>query len=570
MRKFFVTAAIIFAAFGVLHSQTNYKEIRKLVEQKEYPQAAELIPEALTDGNNDAKHFLLYGDVYFELDKLDSALAMYEAADRADRNESRILRNIGKTLSAMGRHDEALEIIRKAIKKDGKDIKNYLQLGYSYLAADSLKEAQLYFTKVKKDDPKNADAYLALGDLYFAKKIYELAKSNYEEALGLNHELVDARANLATTYYWLGMRETQDKELANEYFKRSLKEWNTVTKQNPKNAKAFFQQGKILYFSKKYESAAQSFYEYFQMRPEGYLGAWYLSQSLYELGECDSAAPYLKIVSENIDSVSTKAKLYLAQCYFDTEYYEKAIQAYGELEKEMQLEAIDLERYGAAAFVAQDTALAVKKYEEAVNTAPAEKCGLAYKLAKILFYLQKDYEKTIDIGIKTLDNCEDDNSAEIAYYVGVSAFQLGRTDSAQTYLEMSVAVDSTFLRSHFYLGDVYAAKGMQDSSIAEFEYVVDEAKQDTAKFQWELANGYSKLAGLMLEKKNWGDLISISKDWTEIMPESNFAYLYLAIGYHSNQNVEAACRNYKKVISLDKDHQIAKIARDNLSKLQCP
>ncbi|MBI5325592.1 MAG: tetratricopeptide repeat protein [Ignavibacteriae bacterium] len=296
-----------------MYGQSSYEKIRDYVYSGDYMNAAALIQPAIKENPKNESLMIICGDIYLELDKPDSALIMYLKADDIKGDEPSTMRKIAHTLSILGRHDEAVKEMKDAIKETPNDVQNYLEIGRVYIKADSLKLAEFNIAKAREINKSMPDAYVALGDLYFAQKVYELAKNNYEEALSLNADLIEARIKLATAYYWLGMREF-DKDLANEFFERSLKEWNTITKKDPKNAKAYFEQGKILYFSQQYENAAKSLYEYVTLRPTGSLGRWYLAQSLYELRYCDSASIQLKICANEIDSIKSKALRLAARC----------------------------------------------------------------------------------------------------------------------------------------------------------------------------------------------------------------------------------------------------------------
>jgi len=49
-------------------------------------------------------------------------------------------------------------------------------------------------------DPKNPAIFVASGNFYFARRVYELARDNYEKALQLDSTIVEAHLKLATSY----------------------------------------------------------------------------------------------------------------------------------------------------------------------------------------------------------------------------------------------------------------------------------------------------------------------------------------------------------------------------------
>ena len=386
MKKLIAILVILIISSSLGFSQSAKDNLRSAVKNKEYIEASNYISEAISDNPKDLDLHILCGDLYFEIEKLDSALILYRKADDISSNESKVLRKIGRTLSYMGRHQEAIKILNDLVRRKKDDVYNHLELGSAYIKADSLSQAELTITRAREMNRSIPDGWVALGDLYFAQRVYELARTNYEEALSIDEDLTDARVKLATAYYWLANQET-DKDLSNELFTRSLKEWNIVTQKDPKNARAFFEQGKILFLAKKWEDAAKSFYQYTQLRPTGSLGRWYMAQSMFELGQCDSAAPQLKIVANEIDTVKNKATLMLAQCFFDQKRYQESVNEYNVLHKTGILDLKDLKRYAAALFRVNDTTNGLKIYEEIITKDTTE-CLLMYQLGSLMLSMK--------------------------------------------------------------------------------------------------------------------------------------------------------------------------------------
>ena len=326
-------------------SQSNLDKMRIFIADKNYDEAVKLIDAVIKDSPKDWRNIVTCGDVYFELEKYIDAMHLYEKAYDIEYKKVEVIKKLGTTYSILGKHKEALEILNKAVKDNDNDIDLLMVLANAYTKCDSSNKAELLINRAKSMDKKNPLPLIALGDMYFAQRVYELAKNNYEDALSINKNLIDARIKLATSYYWLANRES-DTLLSNELFGRSLKEWLTVSTQDPKNSKAYFEQGKILFFSRKFDDAAKSLYRYIQLRPSGSLGRWYLAQCLNELNMCDSAAEHLDIVSREIDSVKTKAKLLLARCYYFRNNFKRSVEVFTELKSTEKLESIDMLRYG--------------------------------------------------------------------------------------------------------------------------------------------------------------------------------------------------------------------------------
>lgn len=563
MKKILLLLTIVTMNMNIVFSQSAIENVRSLSESKDYVQAKAYIPQAISENRKDFDFMVLAGDIYFELDNLDSALIMYKKADDINSDETKVMRKIAVTLSGLGKYKEAIEEVMDAIDEDDEDVYNYLALGKVYLKADSMKQAELYITKAREMDKDIPDAYIALGDLYFAQKIYELAKTNYEDALSIDENNVEARTKLAISYYWLANRE-YDNDLANELFKKSLKEWNTITKQDPKNAKAFYEQGKILFFSGIWDKAAKSLYKYVQLRPSGKLGRWYLAQSLYELTQCDSAEPHLIKAAEMIDSVKTKALLLLARCYFDAQKYDKSINTFEKLKELDTLDSKDLERLGAAEFSVGDTLKAIETYRTVIDKNPS-KCKLAYKTG-VMYYFIKQYDQAIDVFKQRLKNCDDELNAKCNFFVGISYFLNTKPDSSLDYFKKSFELDTNDYKSLVYLADAYASMKKLDSAAYYFNYVLGLAKSDTLKNKRILVSSFGKLAGMYLREKKFKKMKSVCKNWVEILPENANGYFYLGVSYQATQDLENACRNYKKALKINPK---LKFAKEYFKKLNC-
>jgi tetratricopeptide (TPR) repeat protein len=566
---------LIIATIGCLLAQDAVENVKKYVLEKDYERAASYIPEAVAQKSKDINFILFCGDIYIELEQYEEALKLYQRADDIDGGEPPIMRKVGNALSLLNRHEEAINILLKAVKKDEKDASTKLVLAKAYIRAGNIDKATLEITRARELDKSSPDAFLALGDLYFAQKVYELARENYEEALRRNPNLIEARIKLATSYYWLASKEI-DEDLSNELFTRSLNEWNKVTQQDSKNARAYFEQGKILFFSRKFAPAAQALYQYVQLRPTGYLGRWYLGQSLYEIGKCDSAAEHLQVVSDNLDSVRIKSKMLLARCYFENGKYSNAVEVYAQIKDSLQLDVTDLKRLGVSELNSADTLASIVTFISMFELYPEETCTDMLKFGKTLVKIKRfdDAARTFLIRTRT-QACNDEYSSESYYWLGVSLFFAERDnasrkltlDSAKNYLNKSLDLDASNLNARIYLGDIITLLGDVKSGEKEFNMVIESGASDTARYRTEISSAFQKICGNKLDAKNYTELIKTGLQWTKIQSDNVYAYLYTAIGYQGSNDLENACKYYKKATTIDPRNETAK---KYIKSLNCP
>jgi len=550
-----------FSAF----SQSATDKLKALEQSHDYVEASGYIKSAIKENPKDVKLIVLCGDIYTEVDKLDSALIVYNIAKDV-KSSALILRKIAKTQSKLGNHKDAVETIQQAIKNDKADVYCQLDYGMILIAADSINQAELVISKAREMNKNIPDAYLALGELYYAQQIYELARTNFESALKLDENLIEARIKLATTYYQMGIRE-QDEDLRQNLLVSSLKEWNTITTKDPKNARAFYEQGRLFFFASKYVEAAQSFNQYIQLRPNNSLAKWYLAQSLYEIGKCEEAAPYLRAASNEIDSVKFKAMVILGRCYFQVGKSQECIATFKSLRNVgYVLEEKNLDMYARSNLAIGDTIEAMIAFKELVNRNP-QQCDLLMNLGQ-LSRLVKNYEDAIFFFSKRLENCKNSNRiGKTLFYIGTSYLSLEKPDTAMIFIKKAIEEEPNDILSYVYQGDVYSKLGQNDSSKISFKLAIEKGAADTSAQGRNFVNqAYAKLCGIVFDEKNYKELLKISTEWSQFDPNYSFAFLYLGIANQGLEDKDAACRNYRKVIQLDPKN---KPAQEMVKKLGC-
>jgi tetratricopeptide (TPR) repeat protein len=554
-------------------AQSNFEKAKKFVAERDFLNAYPYALPAVKDSPKNVEVLLLAGDIYLEMEKPDSAVQFYVKAEDID-DKTLVLRKLGKGLARAGKYPEAVKIIKKAIKKDDKDAYNLLALADVYLKADSLKQAEMTIIAAKDINKKIPDGFVALGDLYYAQRVYELARMNYEEGLKLDENLTEARIKLATAYYKLANAEP-DKELSNELFGRSLKEWNTVTKADPKNATAFYEQGKIFFLADKYGEAAKSFYQYTLLRPEGWMGLWYLAQSSFKIGQFDSAVKQLELVRTKIDTVRDQATLMIAESQFELKRYKESASNYASAKQaatvnpKLKFELVDFERWGYAAILSGDTATAIQNFR-IVTDGDNKKCNLMFRFG-FLLRERKQYSEAIAMFHKLIAaDCTDStsklNSIKARLFIGMSYFSDNKPDSAIVALHEFIQLDPNNLYGRIMLANSFNALKQSDSAKKALLEAFEVGKQNTNTSKRDMENVLSELCRIYIEAKDYSNLLKISKQWLEINPESVNAYLYMAVAQQGNGDKDSACKSYREVLKRDKDN---KAAKQNVKALGC-
>lgn len=556
MKKNMLLLVVGLIVITTLHvfAQSGFNNLRNAIRIKDFVEAEKYINEAINERQQDKEVFLMAGEVYTELQNFQKALDMFKAAYDIDSKDPVVISKYGVAMSNNNMHESAIEFLTKATKKYSDNVYILLALGQAYISNNNLDQAALQITKAREKNKTMAEPYVALGDLYYAQDVYELAKNNYEEALKIDNDLTNARIKLATSYYKMANRE-YDKDLSNELFNRSLKEWNIITQKDPRYARAWWEQGRILFFGKRFDLAAGSFLKYLELRADHSIARWYLAQSYVEIGLCDSAQSHLRQVAVEIDSVKYKAGLILAQCLFEKGNYAESLTEFEAVKPNMEMDIKDIERMAAAALKIGDTTKTIAYYKEVIDINPNQ-CNLMYQLANLTIFM-KNYEDAIYFLDKRNVNCTD-NLSRVYYLLGNCWFNLDKSDTAVVLLNKSIELDPKNLQARLYLADVQVSLANKDAARRDFQLVIDMGLADTATYRREITQAYSKLCNLLLDLKLYKDMNSVSKKWIEFDANSEYAWLYNGISFQGLSDKENSCRSYKRGLSINPQNNFLK------------
>ena len=573
--RFFLLIALFLIGNYSLYSQGILEQFKKAVEEKEFVEALQYAPEVVLQHVKDNTILMMVADVYMEMELPDSAVYVLSMAMDNDDDLPMLNREYALALSKAGKVNLAISTMNALLKKKKmeKDPENYVALSNIYLQADSVLQAEYNLLIARELDDKNAQVYIGLGDLYFAKKVYELAKDNYEAALATDGKqvtqksILNAKIKLASSYYRLGNME-MDQQLSNEYFRRSLNTWNEITKADPKNATAFYEQGKIFFLASKFMEAGASFNRYAILRPEGWQGRWYASQAWYTAKKYDSALVHLEAVRTKIDTITEKANAMLAHSYFEAKKFKESIALYKSIPG---LNQTDYERMGYAAFFSKDTVTAIDAFYKSINGVE-KKCNTAFRFANLLQSMKK-YDEAISIFRKRIADCEDSNSVKARYFIGSCFYLSQKYDSALISLKEYLALDGNSISGRVYIGNTYNAMKKSDSARLYLSVGVELAQQSLAQNPGnpsiikESEQAFEAICRISLEGKDAQSVIKYGKAWLEINDKSALPHVYLGFAYQTIGDKDNACKAYSEALKRDPKNSAA---QKNKSALNCP
>ncbi|MFM8437439.1 MAG: tetratricopeptide repeat protein, partial [Candidatus Kapaibacterium sp.] len=533
----------------------------------ELEQAAAEIRVALTESPRSTDVLTLAGDIFLGLEQMEKALEYYKRAYDIDGDKDVSARKYARALSEADRHVEAITVARKTVKNNRNDVYNQLTLGEVLVNADSLNAAELILTKAREMNRTIPDGFLALGSLYYRQRIYESARDNYEQAIKIDSTNEVALERLATMYFRMANSE-MDNALAAELYTRSLQQWASVIRINPRNARAYYEQGKIFFYAQKFQSAAPSLAQYLRLRPDADnvpLAHWFLAQSYARFQACDSAEPHFRYAIEKIDSVRSRASLLFARCLFDTKKYAPAAEQFGSALKLIgSLDADDRERFGYSLILSGDTTGALEQLRTAIVMNPT-KCKTMERLAN-LYYDKKSYGEAVNLYRQMMNSCPSSPQPRLNALIGRCYFSANQPDSAIGFVQAAVAADSSLFFARSIGVRSLATAGRLDEAVEWYLSALDFAKRDAAKYKGDIAGMAQALCGAYIEKKDFKSLQKYSRMWVEFDPLSEVGNLYLAVSYQGLGEKDGACKYYNEVLKINPNN---KVAKDNKKLVGC-
>ncbi len=565
MQKLVLNAGMLLALVYSMYAD-QLDQARQLFAEKRYTEAANAIEAYLRSEPTNVDALILAGDIYTQLEQPKNAIEFFRRAYQEDRNNTTAIRRYARALSEAGDHKLSLEILQRALRSKPKDVYLRLAYGQALLAADSIRAAELEITKAREMDKSIPDGFLALGDLYFSQRVYLLAKDNYEQALKLDPDNLDAREKLALVYFRLANAEIVDNALANEYYSRSLQEWAAIIRRDSTYARAYFEQGKIYFYASRYADAAASLSRYVQLRPDApnaTIARWYLAQSLAKLDRCAEAEQHLRFAIENIDSVRSKARLLLARCYFSLRRFAEAASEFRLLDQDSANlfdDLTDRERYGYSLILSGDTTAGAAQLRTVVDQ-DSLRCLTMFRLAE-LYRNRRQYDDAVVLYERYLRNCPDSLAARIYALLGTAHFSANRPTDAIAALNKSLEFDSTIAFAYRMLASSIRSSGAKtDDALSILRIGLRHAK--TSDDRGLL---YSLLCQILLEERRFEQLKDAAQSWFSTDPNRADAALYLAVGYQGSGDAASACKYYNEALRLNPTLEVAK---KNLKQLNC-
>ncbi len=180
-----------------LEGREDFFQGRALLFDKKFPDAAQLLEQAVRIDPGGAYGYNALGIAYLEQAQYDKAIPAFRDAFRRAQHWSYPLHNEALAFVETGDYNSAIRAYQQAIRLTPEYSYLPYNLGLVYQRVNRRKDAETAYRKASMLAPNSAEPYNALGTLKASEGKRGEAEQLYREALQKNTNLLAARHNLA-------------------------------------------------------------------------------------------------------------------------------------------------------------------------------------------------------------------------------------------------------------------------------------------------------------------------------------------------------------------------------------
>jgi len=266
-----------------LEGREDFFQGRALLFEKRFPEAANLLEQAVRIDPGAAYGFNALGIAYLEQAQYDKAIPAFRDAVRRAQHWSYPLHNVALAYVETGDYQAAIRAYQEAIRLTPQYSYLPYNLGLVYQRLNRRKDAESAYLKAEMLAPNSAEPYNALGTLKASEGKRMEAEQLYRQALQKSPGLLAARHNLALL---LDEQKGREKE-AIELWRENLRESPDYLPSRLSLAEALAAQGEA-------GAAAEEYRKVLEAKP-GYVAARIaLADALIQSNDRDGALDQLR------------------------------------------------------------------------------------------------------------------------------------------------------------------------------------------------------------------------------------------------------------------------------------
>jgi tetratricopeptide (TPR) repeat protein len=270
-----------------LEGRQDFFQGRALLFDKKFPEAANLLEQAVRIDPSGAYGFNALGIAYLEQAQYDKAIPAFHDAVRRAQHWSYPLHNEALAYTETGDYRSAIRAYQEAIRLTPQYSYLPYNLGLVYQRLNRRKDAETAYLKAEMLAPNSAEPYNALGTLKASQGKRAEAEKLYQQALQKNPSLLPARHNLALLL---------DEETGRE--KEAIDLWRENLRQSPDYLPSRLSLAGALATAGNNTQAIEEYRKVLEAKPEYVAARSALADLLAKIGDRDGALDQLRQVTK--------------------------------------------------------------------------------------------------------------------------------------------------------------------------------------------------------------------------------------------------------------------------------
>ncbi|MBI1387203.1 MAG: tetratricopeptide repeat protein [bacterium] len=197
-----------------VEERDQMQKVLELISSDQMGEAAKLLEASRNDASSAVFDFTL-ANIYFQQDKLDQAVTVYQAAVQKYPKFRRAWKNLGVIYIRLGDFVKAAPALTKVIELGGGDAVTYGLLGYAYSSIENYISAESAYRMAILLDPPTMDWKMGLARSFFKQERYAEAAALCGQLLKGKPERADLWLLQANAYIGLNqpMKAAENYEL---------------------------------------------------------------------------------------------------------------------------------------------------------------------------------------------------------------------------------------------------------------------------------------------------------------------------------------------------------------------
>ena len=478
----------------------------------------------------------------FYQQKYEPALTSSELALENQPDFTPAFRVTSSTLQKLNRYDDALAAIEKEIALQENNANAYNTKGIILWRLKQFSEAEIAYQKAIEINPRSV-FYSNRGLVYYDRGKSELALADYNRAIEINLNNVDAYNNRGLVYYDLGKLEL------------ALFDYNRAIEIDPNNVDAYNNRADIYRDRGESELALADYNRAIEIAPQlaqayNNRGVFYYGQNKLELALTDYNRA-LEIDSDYDTAYNNRGNLYRNRGKLEL--------ALADYNRAIKINPDDLRAYsdrGLVYYSQGKLELALADYNRLIEINPDN--AKAYSNRAIVYGDLKKLELALSDHNRAI--AIDSNNAQAYNNRGSFYIDFGKPELALSDLNRAIEIDPNNASAYRNRGGLYTNQDKPELALSDFNRAI-EIEPDNAKV-------YSDRGNLHASQERWDLALSDFDRTIQIDSNNSQAHYNRGLIYANQEKWDLALADFDRTIEIDPNDARAYNNRGILYKKQ--